>query len=262
MKDRENAAVIVAHPGHELMVHHWMERHRPIYFCLTEGSGGSAGPRMESTSRLLQGVGATPGPIYGRYSDKEIYQLLLDGRVDAFVSLLNELADSLIASDVTCVAGDAIEGFNPVHDLCRALIDGAVGLIEIRTGRVLRNYEFALDHRPDAAPEALRTTVSIALDAAALERKLAAAMSYPEMQREVEWALKRFGAEAFATEYLRPSSLPTMVDEFANTRPRFETYGRLRVSEGRYREVIRYREHVLPVFAAVGVATLREQWTT
>jgi hypothetical protein len=32
-------AVIVAHPGHEMVVYHWMERHRPLYFCLTNGAG-------------------------------------------------------------------------------------------------------------------------------------------------------------------------------------------------------------------------------
>ena len=35
-------AVVVGHPGHELMVYHWIESHRPLYCCLTDGSGGAA----------------------------------------------------------------------------------------------------------------------------------------------------------------------------------------------------------------------------
>jgi hypothetical protein len=36
----------------------------------------------------------------------------------------------------------------------------------------------------------------------------------------------------------------------------------MRVIEGRYQDVIRYREHVQPVFVALGVAAPNEQWTT
>src|SRR5689334_14208094 len=104
------------------MVHHWMERNAPLYFCLTDGSGGNGVPRLESTSRLLHSVAATRGGIFGRYCDKDVYRLLLDGDPAPFVDLRDELADCLIAADVSCVAGDGIEGFNPVHDVCRGLI--------------------------------------------------------------------------------------------------------------------------------------------
>jgi hypothetical protein len=242
----DRAAVVVAHPGHELMIHHFMERHRPLYFCLTDGSGGAAQPRMESTARLLQAVGATPGPICSRFTDREIYRLLLDHRTDVFVSLRDELAHSLADAGITCVVGDAMEGVNPVHDICRALIDSAA------TRVAAQSFEFSLDESPRAKPGALQ----LSLDGDALTRKLDAARAYPAMRREVEWALERFGVEQFANECLNPSSWSEMTDEFATARPRYETYGQLRVQEGRYHDVIRYREHVLPIFTAL------KQWTT
>jgi hypothetical protein len=128
-------AVVVAHPGHELIIYHWMETHHPIYCCLTEGSGGAATSRLTSTTRLLNNVGASVGPIYRRYPDTQIYRLLLDRRVDVFVALAIELATALEEARVDCVAGDAVEGFNPVHDVCRLIVDGAVGIIRRRTGR-------------------------------------------------------------------------------------------------------------------------------
>jgi hypothetical protein len=85
LEDLGEAALIAAHPGHELMVYHWVGRHRPLYFCLTDGSGGSATSRIASTTRLLEHTGATVGPLYGRYPDKDVYALLLDGRLDVFV---------------------------------------------------------------------------------------------------------------------------------------------------------------------------------
>jgi hypothetical protein len=246
------AALVVAHPGHELMVYHWVERHRPLYLCLTEGSGGSASPRLSSTTRLLQKIGARPGPLYGRYPDRQAYQLLLDKRVDAFVALALEVAGALIDAGVDCVAGDAAEGFNPVHDACRFVIDGAVARVRRLTGRALRNYDFVLDSRPDTCPAPLRAGATwLHLDDDALRRKFDAAMEYPEMRNEVELAAARFGKQAFALECLRPAATSWMIGQFANEAPAYEWYGRIRVQEGVYREVIRYREHVLPVLAAI-----------
>ena len=250
--DSGNVAIVVAHPGHELMVHHYMEVHRPLYFCLTDGSGGNAQSRLASTSNLLHEVGARPGPIYGRFSDKDVYRLLLQGRVDVFVDLLNELVENLIDADVRIVAGDAMEGFNPGHDVCRALIDSAVAIVEARTGRPLQNYEFAVHNAP--AMDSEGALIRLELDDDAFARKIDAAMAYREIREDVQDALDRFGRQAFAVECLRPSSMRAMLKQFGTTPPSYESIGESRVSEGRYREVLRYRSHVWPVFIALGIA--------
>ncbi len=249
------AAVIVAHPGHELMVYHWMERHHPIYFCLTDGSGGNARSRMASTGRLIDKTGAAAGPLYGRYADKEVYRLLLEGRADVFVGLAKELAGALAAADVDCVAGDALEGFNPVHDVCRFVIDGAVAMVQRQTGRLVRNYDFVLDRPPDACPEPLPAgLLRLCLDEAALERKLEAALAYLELRAEVQAAVERFGRQAYAVECLRPAATRAMIARFEMEKPAYERSGQIRVGEGRYHEVIRFREHVWPVLAAIEAA--------
>ena len=142
-------AVVVAHPGHELIVYRWMEEHHPIYCCLTDGSGGGATSRLSSTTRLLNTVGASAGPVYGRYPDKQLYRLLLEGRADVFVALAEELACAFEKAGVDYVAGDAVEGFNPAHDVCRLIVDGAVQILGRRTGRDVRNFDFLLDGPPE-----------------------------------------------------------------------------------------------------------------
>ena len=240
-------AIVVAHPGHELIVYHWMEEHHPIYCCLTDGSGGGATSRLSATTRLLNAVGASAGPIYGRYPDRQIYRLLLDGRVDVFVALAQELASALEEAGVDCVAGDAVEGFNPAHDVCRLIIDGAVLLVRRRTGREVRNYEFLLNspHEPSRPG-----SIVVQLDEVALERKLTAARDYTEMRVEVEAALSRHGRQAFAMECLRPAAT-THASRFDHELPHYEHYGERRVTEGRYSEIIRYRDHVRPVAMAI-----------
>ena len=244
-------ALVVAHPGHELLVYHWLEKHQPIYCCLTDGSGGWATSRLSSTTRLLNTVGASVGPIYGRYPDTLVYRLLLEGRVDVFVALAEELAEALADAGVDCVAGDAVEGFNPAHDVCRLIVDGAVEILRQRTGREVRNYEFLLDGPPGGdRPD----SIVVRLDEAALERKLAAARDYTEMRAEVEAAIGRYGRQAFAMECLRPAATSSETLRFERELPDYERYGENRVSEGRYAEIIRYRDHVRPVAVAIAAA--------
>lgn len=254
------AAVIVAHPGHELTVYHWMENRRPLYCCLTDGSGGHGRSRMTSTTLLLATVHASPGPIYGRYQDRALYRLLLDGRVDVFVRLVEELAEALSSAEVDCVVGDSVEGFNPVHDVCRFLIDGAVAHVRRRTGRVIANYDVALDHGPGDCPESLRDeAIWLHLDEPASARKLAATREYPELRDEVQVVLERFGPRALAVECLRPAATRVMLDRFETQRPTYEASGEYRVGQGVYGEVIRYRQHVRPVYAAIERASRNER---
>lgn len=244
-------ALVVAHPGHELRVYHWIEKHHPLYCCLTDGSGGGATSRLSSTTRLLHTVGASVGPIYGRYPDTLVYRLLLEGRVDVFVTLAEELAAALATANVDCVAGDAVEGFNPAHDVCRLMVDGAVELLRRRTGRAVHNYEFLLDGPPDVHYPG---SVVVRLDEAALQRKLAAARDYTEMREEVEAALGRYGRQAFAMECLRPAATTSPTFRFEQEPADYERYGEQRVKEGRYSEIIRYRDHVRPVAMAIAAA--------
>lgn len=246
--NERRSAIVVAHPGHELRVFHWMELSRPYYCCLTDGSGGAASSRLQPTTALLKTIDATIGPLYGRFPDKAVYQLLIEGHVDVFTRLARELADFFVSNGVTEVAGDAVEGFNPTHDVCRFVIDGAVKIARARTGRDIRNYDFVVDGAPDASSSA---AVRIELDDAALDRKIAAAFTVPELNAEVNLALERFGRRAFAIECLRPTTTEAMIDRFERQLPTYERYGEVRVSQGRYTDVIRYREHVLPVRIAI-----------
>ena len=251
------AALIVAHPGHELRVHHWLETRRPIYFCLTDGSGSAGKSRLDSTSKLLRQTGATPGRIYGRFTDREVYRLLLDGRCDIIAKLLAEMAESLIEHDIPVVAGDAPEGVSPTHDLCRYLTDAAVSAVRLTTGRSIANYEFVLDSPPNDFPPDLRNeAIWLQLDEAALDRKLHAALDYSELRGETEEALKYYGKNAFALECLRPSTTATAIVKFEREAPAYEHYGRDGVerfgkSFGRYEEVITFQKHLKPMIQAI-----------
>jgi hypothetical protein len=172
-------ALIVAHPGHELMVHGWVEETRPRVSILTDGSGRSGSSRIASSEEVVRVARADAGRVWGAVSDQDVYQGLLRGDAGMFVEFAVRLGDDLAELRPPYVAGDAREGFNPTHDICRMIIDAAVRRAR-RTGAEIGNYAFFLLAPHDRCPEHLRTTAILkTLSDEQLERKLAAALHIP-----------------------------------------------------------------------------------
>jgi hypothetical protein len=225
---------------------------------LTDGSGHTGTSRLASTTAVLERAGATPGSIYGRLSDREIYRAILDGDLDLFAALAGELAEALDRAGITEIAGDAVEGFNPGHDVCRLVINAAVETLAAR-GRAPRNFEFPLEGAPgECPPEDLACALRLDLDAGALQRKLAAAAAYPEMAAEVERAVASHGSAPFGVECLRPVRYGLEIGGRFAQPPYYETYGERQVAAGIYRDVIRFREHLAPLAAGLKVRAARE----
>ena len=171
-----------------------------------------------------------------------------------FVALVEELAEVFVAAGIDAVAGDAVEGFNPSHDVCRFVIDGAVALASRRTGRPIDNRDFVLEARPDTCPEASRDAATwIRLDDAALDCKIDAALHAPSCGPRCTARWSASAAAPSPLECLRPVTAALAADVDSEL-PFYERYGEQRVREGRYAEIIRHRQHVLPVRAAIEAA--------
>lgn len=247
----QKAALVIAHPGHELRVHQWLDLVKPVVFVLTDGSGRTGKSRLPSTTRVLVDAGARAGRIYGRFTDAELYQIIRRGDLAPLLRVMRELSEALSELAVDYVVGDALEGFNPSHDLCRFLINGAAWLIRKETGRELRNFDFLLDGDPKAflsSKDSSEPLMRIGLDERALDRKLAAAHGYTELRAETESALKRFGPQAFSTELLRPVvDWRQGLDQMDQEPPYYEIFGERQVRAGFYDDVIRYRAGLRPL---------------
>jgi len=236
------AALVIAHPGHELRAYGWAEQSQPLTFVLTRGDGSHGVSRLTSTTRILSEIGATPGCIYGRFSDAELYDTLLRQDHEVLLAVRDELADALVAGGISQVVCDAEEGYNPSHDVCRYLAAAAVRSASRRANRPISLFDIPLIGPPDTCDEALRpAAIRLELDDDTFARKLRCANHYPELQDEVDRALAANGAEAFRIECLRPA-----VPGHGRPpgRPFYEQYGDEQVRAGRYSEVIRFEPHV------------------
>jgi hypothetical protein len=178
MLNGTRTALIVAHPGHELRIHGWLERMHPLVFVLTDGSGGLGKSRLASTQGLLDKAGARSGPIFGRFTDRELYQALVEHRHVEFLDLALELARALLESGIDVIVGDAAEGYNSGHDVCRLLIDAAVQWIRVREGRPIENRDFPVVAAPETCSSEQRESALWFALTSARSRKLAAARAY------------------------------------------------------------------------------------
>src|SRR5262245_20250710 len=239
--DKPRTALVVAHPGHELRVHGWLELIRPAVCVLTDGSGCTGRSRLPSTTRTLENARAVPGPIYGRLTDAQLYTALLQHNFSLFLDLADELAGILARHRIRYVLGDSWEGYNSGHDVCRLLINAAIELSARWLPRRPENIDFALVADPNEVPDGV---VRLELTPAALRRKLTAARAYPELAGEVAAALETFGTAGFAVECLRPVTAGP--PDWAEP-PFYERQGLRQVEAGRYRQVITYRDHVFPL---------------
>jgi hypothetical protein len=273
--DNGKAALVIAHPGHELCVHGWLESARPRVFVLTDGSGRSGVSRLNSTNKILADAGASVGSIYGGFTDQNLYAAILGGDFGLFEQIVVELAEALVSENVAYVAGDAIEGYNPIHDICRVMINAAVAIGNRHADGGIVNRDFLLFARHNTLPKELYNgAVWLTLDDEVLARKLAVARAYPELKGEIETmldkkpheALREFpelnsyfgnvvvstmGTEAYRIECLRLVSNQARSNGAGNEIPFYERYGELMVAAGAYGTAIRYRDHIAPLTEAI-----------
>lgn len=244
-------ALVVGHPGHELKVFGWMSEYKPRVYVLTDGAGRQGISRLSSTTRLLEPLAIEIDGLFGTISDAALYQLILAREIPWFLGALDRLTESFIENGVDLVVADAMEGFNPAHDICRTLVDAAVLAVENRTVRAIANYMFCLTESEQGRRQERHddSCLHLALDDEALLAKITAAEEYAELKDEVQTAIALRGKEYFRIECLKKVSAPFQKEYPA--KPEYETWGERRVAEGSYQSVIRYQEHMLPIIDAI-----------
>jgi hypothetical protein len=240
------AALVVAHPGHELRLFRWLELQRPAVFVLTDGSGRSGQSRIASSLAVLDATRSSAGTIMGCFTDREIYQAMVGGDIDGVLRLTLDLARSLVEGSFRSVVTDAQEFYNPTHDLCSVITNlAALRAAEI-SGCEIDRYEYAVTAAAGAG-------TTIELDDEAFARKMACAYRYEDIGADIEELNRNVGPEALRREVLTPIATSALLRE-PRTKPYYELRGEEQVAAGRYAAVLRHREHFVPFVASLSAA--------
>jgi len=142
--------LILAHPGHELRIHHWLEIAKPRVYLLTDGSGGKETSRTGYSRDVVDSTGATCGAVFGDIPDGAWYEALLAGDHDFLAGVFSRMRADLATAGNVQIVSDAVDGYNPIHDLAYAFGQAlSQGRFYVRNRYLPRRRNL-----PDGGPEA------------------------------------------------------------------------------------------------------------
>jgi hypothetical protein len=232
--------LIGAHPGHELLLFHWMEIVRPAVFLLTDGSGATSPPRTAYSEACLRGVGARPRGAGLMMPDRRWYEAILRHESRPFLAVIDAIFAEARRLGATLIVSDAVDGYNPMHDLCAAI--GAAVVTR------LRRHGLPAQHLVSAVTPGATAPIAaeFRLDPAAQGRKRAAIEAYLPLADEAR-RLAEAEPRYLTAECLRKPSF-AWPDSWS---PAWESTGRGRVAAGLYDKAIEYRRHIRPMVDAM-----------
>jgi hypothetical protein len=239
-------ALVISHPGHELRIYDWLKRQKPIVSILTDGSGKSNNSRMHGSTKIFQALDIPTSPIYGSYTDRYFYSKILSGDAEFFINLCEKIFQFFIKERIEFVAADAIEGYNPTHDICRMIINVVIEKIKKKLNVEIKNYDFLLDGNHKDNPDYLSSELMwTELHPASLLEKINFIKNYPALQPEVDSLLQKHGDKVLKFECLRRYKASHF--NFIKQKPFYEIYGEQQIKSGIYTNLISYQQHILPL---------------
>jgi hypothetical protein len=232
--------LVHSHPGHELRLFRWMEQHRPILFLMTDGSGGGETRTRHSEQCVLR-AGASVGAAFGLAADRDWYAAVLNADLTLFDKVIDAVVHAAIEQRSKLIVSDAVDGYNPMHDLCEAVACAAA--------QRLRSRGHGITHlvaRAVSGGESDDVVAEILLDRDAQCRKQAAVDAYTPLAEEVQRLLEEDSAALIRERLRRPTfTWP------ANWSPSWERIGVSRVAASKYTQRIEYTPHVRPLALAL-----------
>jgi len=248
-----SSMLVVGHPGHEIRCHGWLSRRRPTVVVMTSGGGASKSGRIASSLRVIERAGATASPLFGNFSDHEVYGFMLRQEAGKLSAWTKHLGDLIRQERPAVILTDMVEGYNSSHDLTAYLVACAVEMAQgsqIPPPLVLCQ---PLDGPPDQAWEGrLRPHTTLELNETEFRRKMEDARTYAELATEVAGTLRQTPADAFRKECLYlPAEEDALLESLPCEVPFYERFGEQQVAQGKFAEVIRHKRHLLPLVRAI-----------
>ncbi|HNG93001.1 MAG TPA: hypothetical protein PLB32_09400 [Acidobacteriota bacterium] len=119
----DTTVFVFSHPNHELAIFGLLQHLRPHLIFLTDGGGPH---RVEQTRQGLESVALLDRAHFLNHSEAAFYEALLDGNLVFFQSVTRQVQQLIEELQPHSVLGDAVEFYNPVHDLSLPIIRAAL----------------------------------------------------------------------------------------------------------------------------------------
>jgi hypothetical protein len=197
---------------------------------------------------LLVAAGAVCGGVFGAAPDRAWYADLLQGRPERFFAVLDLLESECRARGVVTIMSDPIEHYNPMHDLTNAVGHALAARLSTKR-QPIATLTYPIE-RPEALP--IQGRRPLPLSPAASRRKGAAIQAYAPLADEYPRYRELATADHEIIALDDPGfAWPERLDET----PYYENFGRARLRERRYGQLITYAYHVRPMAQAILAGT-------
>ena len=246
--------VVFTHPNHELAVYGLLQRLKPNIVYLTDGGGEE---RLAQTREGLRAIGLLDRARFLDYTEQSFYDALLRRDVGFYreIALRTRAAIGGKPAQVLC---DALEFYNPVHDMAVPVAGAALG-----KSSKASLFEIPLIHQSAENPDAYRTQRPMAHREAGqvlfrltppelAAKRHARDVIYTLLHGQLGPLLSELEDDCLALETLIPADLAAAKSPPACTL-RYERRAQLLKSRGEITDAIGYREHFMPLFHALAM---------
>jgi hypothetical protein len=248
-KNGKPALVVFSHPNHELAVFGLLQRLKPNIIYLTDGGGRQ---RVEETKAGLGRIGLLDQATFLNHSEESFYQALIARDHAFFDEVKTELGALLETLEPGRIFCDAVEFYNPVHDLSlpivRAAIPSADDVSLFEVPLVYQKKTESEEYEVQRLPLSRRDEqAELQLTAEELDHKVHARdFIYSSLAKQMGPLLSELPRGHTALEVVTPAALGVPEPREDQTL-RYEWRAELLRTRGEITTAITYANHYLPV---------------
>jgi hypothetical protein len=245
--------VVFSHPNHELAIFGLLQRLKPHLVYLTDGGEGD---RLAQTREGLEGIGLLDHARFLNHSEKSFYDGLLDRNSEFFEGVADQVRKSVQALRPERVLCDAIEFYNPVHDLSlpivRAALRGSLDTLVFEVPLIYQRPEESESYVVQRMPSAQRDAqVEFRLSEQELDAKIQARdLIYAGLTDQLGPVISELPRAHLAVEFLTPGRLRAP-EPGTDVVLRYEHRAQILSQRGEIERKITYRGHYLPVASSL-----------
>jgi hypothetical protein len=241
---------IFGHPGHELAILGVIQRYRPDIVIITDGGSAS---RVQQSRDGLASIGMLDRATYLNYAEESFYAALLDQNLGHFAAVVDRLRSLIARYRPEQVFCDAIEFYNPVHDISLPIVRAAIGQASEVT-----LYEVPLVYQKVAAGEAYEiqrvppplaaVRVTHTLSPLEVDRKAAALdQIYTSLHDQAGPILRGLSRDHLGLEEMASATEGLPSPASTGRALRYEWRARRLLQQGTIRRAITLHEHFVPI---------------
>ena len=245
--------MVFSHPNHEVSVLGTIGRKSPHVVFLTDGGGEE---RVRETQEGLSSYLPFENLHFLGHSEPSLYDALVNHDCEFFRNLAREVRDVVDLIQPSEIYCDAIEFYNPVHDMAlpivRAALEGREDIAVLEVPLIYQEKSepdsYALQKVP---PSLAHLSASVMLTGIELDRKMAVLRSgYQALIRQLgERILDAIDARPQRENFLRArGSLPGPAPDQVL---RYDMRGRALKAQGEVQEAISYHKHYAAMFVGL-----------